>query len=135
MYEGESVNRSQIDIKRKTCDIRSWKKHLFLEISSTNTDTLVPSLYQCAETRSIKVFSLLSQPLPNLVGHHQRLSKALEKISRPSCETLYATETSYRKQETFLYEYHLHRVLFPQKKHNRTLLLGSTLKNGRHFDY
>jgi hypothetical protein len=55
-YEGESVNRSQMDIKRKTRDIRNWKKHLFLDISSTNTDTLVPSLYQCVETRSIEVF-------------------------------------------------------------------------------
>jgi hypothetical protein len=30
-----------MDINRRTCDIRTWKKHLFLDISSTNTDTLV----------------------------------------------------------------------------------------------
>jgi hypothetical protein len=42
------------------------KKHLFLDISSTNNDTLVSSLYKCVETRSIKVFWLLSQPLPHL---------------------------------------------------------------------
>jgi hypothetical protein len=40
LYEGQSVNRSQMDIKRKTCDIQTWKKHLFLDISSTNIDTL-----------------------------------------------------------------------------------------------
>jgi hypothetical protein len=56
IYEGESVNRSQMDIKRNANDIRTWKKHLFLDISSTNIDTLVPSLYQCVETRSIEVF-------------------------------------------------------------------------------
>jgi hypothetical protein len=44
VYEGESVNRSQIDIKRKTCDKQTWEKHLFLDISSTNIDTLIPSL-------------------------------------------------------------------------------------------
>jgi hypothetical protein len=55
-YEGRSVNRSQIDMKRKTFDIRTWKKHLFLGISSTNTDTLVPSLDDCVETRRIEVF-------------------------------------------------------------------------------
>jgi hypothetical protein len=55
-YEGESVNRSQMDIKLKTCDIQTWKKHLFLDISSTNIDTLVPSLYECVETHSVKVF-------------------------------------------------------------------------------
>jgi hypothetical protein len=42
------------------------KKTVNLDISSTNTyDTLVPSLYQCVETRSIEVF-LLSQPFPHL---------------------------------------------------------------------
>jgi hypothetical protein len=55
-----------MDIKPKTCDIRTYKKHLFLDISSTNIDTFVPSLYQCVETRSIEVFVLLSQPLPHL---------------------------------------------------------------------
>jgi hypothetical protein len=62
LYEGESVNRIQKDIKRETGDIRTWKeKHLFLDMSSTNTDTLVPSLYLCVENRSIKVFWLMSQ--------------------------------------------------------------------------
>jgi hypothetical protein len=61
-------------MKRKSCDIRTWKRRLFLDISSSNTDTLVASLYQCVETRSIEVFWLLSQPLPHLVEHHLRLS-------------------------------------------------------------
>jgi hypothetical protein len=66
MYEGESVYRSQMDIKRKTCDIQIWKKkYLFFDIS-TNINTLVPSLYQCVETHSKEVFWLLSQPLPQL---------------------------------------------------------------------
>jgi hypothetical protein len=43
IYEGESVNRSQMDIKHEICDILTWgEKHLFLDMSSTNTDTLVP---------------------------------------------------------------------------------------------
>jgi hypothetical protein len=56
IYEGESVNGSQMDIKRKTCDIRTWNKHLFFDISSTNSDTLAPSLYQCVKTSSTEVF-------------------------------------------------------------------------------
>jgi hypothetical protein len=57
IYEGESVNRSQIDIKRKTSVIQTWKKkHFFLDVSSSNTDIVAPSLYQCVETRSIEVF-------------------------------------------------------------------------------
>jgi hypothetical protein len=40
---------------------------------------------------------------------------------------LYATNTSHRKQETFLYEYPLHWVLLPIKEaHNRTLFFDST---------
>jgi hypothetical protein len=42
------------------------KKHLFLDISSTNIDTLVPSLYQCAEIRSIEIFWTMSKPLLHL---------------------------------------------------------------------
>jgi hypothetical protein len=59
-----------MDIKRKTYDIRTWKKRLFIDISSTNIGTLVPSLYQCVEAHSMKVFGLLSQPLPHLVVLH-----------------------------------------------------------------
>jgi hypothetical protein len=40
--EGESVHSSQTDMKRKTYDIRTWEEHLFLNISSTNIDVLVP---------------------------------------------------------------------------------------------
>jgi hypothetical protein len=36
-YQEESVNKSHMDIKRKICDIRTLKKHLFLDI-------FVPSL-------------------------------------------------------------------------------------------
>jgi hypothetical protein len=44
-YEGSLVNRSQVDIKLKIYDIQTWKKITFLDISSTNNYTLVPSLY------------------------------------------------------------------------------------------
>jgi hypothetical protein len=115
IYEGASVNTTQMGIKRKTWDTRTWKKHLFLGIFS-NINTLAPSIYQCVETRSIEVFWLLFRSLPRLAGHHLRLSNVLERISRPRCEALYATNTSHRKQETFPYEYPLHWVLLPTKK-------------------
>jgi hypothetical protein len=108
------------------------KKQLFLDISSSKTDTLAPSLYRCVETRSIEIYSLLSQSLPHLVGHHPRLSNVLERIPRSSCELLYATNISHRKQETFLCEY----PFAHKKTHNRALLFGSTLlRHSRHFYY
>jgi hypothetical protein len=55
-YVVEPVNRSQIDMKRKTCDIRTWGGKKILGISSTNIDALLPSLYQCVETHSTDLF-------------------------------------------------------------------------------
>jgi hypothetical protein len=46
------------------------KKHLFLDMASTNTDTLVPSLYQCVETRSTEVSAISALPFEPL--RHQR---------------------------------------------------------------
>jgi hypothetical protein len=99
-----------MDVKRKTCYIR------ILDISSTSTDTLDPSFYQCIETCSTEVFGLLSQPLPHLrfnlfVNSETFAAKVV--IFRPICEPLYATNTSHHKQETFLYEYSLHWDFLP----------------------
>jgi hypothetical protein len=71
-YMRESVNRLEMDMICKRRDIWNWKKHLFLNISSTNIDTLVPLLYQSIETRSIEVSRLLSQPLPFLRLYHRQ---------------------------------------------------------------
>jgi hypothetical protein len=117
-YEGGSVNRSQMDVKRKTCDIRIWKKHF--STCSTNIDTLVPSLYQCLETRSIKVFWLLSQPLPHPISTSSSSAKRLP----PSSVPLYATNTSYLKQDTFLHEYPMYWVLLPSKNTQQNAALG-----------
>jgi hypothetical protein len=114
--ERESVDRSQMDIKRKTCNNPNWKEYLLLDTSSIDIDTLVPSLYHCFETRGMEVFRMLSQPLPNLVGHYQRTSYLLDRISRPSLILIYFTTTFHRKQETFFYEYPLHCVLWATKK-------------------
>jgi hypothetical protein len=44
-----------MDIKLKNVIFKPGGKYLFLDIFFTNTDTLVPSLYQCVETRSTGV--------------------------------------------------------------------------------
>jgi hypothetical protein len=56
IYEGMSVNRTQMGIKCKTHYILTWKKHLFLGISSTNIDALVTLLYWYTEAQSTEVF-------------------------------------------------------------------------------
>jgi hypothetical protein len=63
-------------------------------------------------------------------------SSSVAKSLPTSCEPLYATDTSHRKQQTFLYEYSLHWVLLPRRKHDRTLLFGITpFQHCHHFDY
>jgi hypothetical protein len=54
----------------------------------------------------------------DLVGHYLWLMKVLERISWPSCELLYTTNTPHCKHETFLYEYPLYRVLLPPPQKN-----------------
>jgi hypothetical protein len=53
-------------------------------------------------TRASKSTTEKSQSLTHLVGPHLRLSDVLERISRPNCEPLYATNTSHRKQNTIV---------------------------------
>jgi hypothetical protein len=53
-----------MNIERKIFE--PGKRHLFLDIFSTNFDTVVPSLYQCVETRSMDFCGLLSEPHPDL---------------------------------------------------------------------
>jgi hypothetical protein len=69
----------------------------FLDISSTNIDTLVPSLYQCVETRSKEVFLLLSQLLPHLRFNLVVIS---EKFATKG-ELLYVTNTSHVNRKHF----------------------------------
>jgi hypothetical protein len=55
-----------MDMKHKICDIRTWTKDLFLDISFININTLAHSHCQCIETRSVEVYWPLSQPLSHL---------------------------------------------------------------------
>jgi hypothetical protein len=90
-----------MDVKR---NIRTWKKHLFLDISSTKNDTFVSTalqVHQNPHQRSIlTVVSATSAPLFQPL-HHQQI---FCHFSRLSCELLYMINSSHGKQETFLYE-------------------------------
>jgi hypothetical protein len=83
------------------------EKHLFLNISFTNTDTPVPSLYQCVETRSIEVFWLLSLPLPHL---HLNFftSKTVVTFLDPVVNRFTRQTLPILNREHFLDEYPLH---------------------------
>jgi hypothetical protein len=129
--EGESVNRWQMDIKRKTCNIWTWENIYF---STYPPPTLIHlSRFTCAsKSAALKCLDYCLSHFRTSVSTSSSSAKRLP----PSCEPLYATNTSHSKQNTFLYEYPFHWVLLPIKTHNITLFFFRTLlKNGRRFDY
>jgi hypothetical protein len=128
----ESVNRSQMDIKHKTRDDRTWKKKLLLDISYTNVDTFAPYRYQCVETRSMKVFWLA---FPHFVGHHLRLFNVLRKLLYPvvNCFT-WKTRPIVNRKYSFINILCI-QFFYPQETSSRTLLLRSIIRCRCHFNY
>jgi hypothetical protein len=119
------TGRSYFIFYNSTCDIRIWGKHSFLDISFTNPDTLVSSLYQCVKTRNTEVSWLLSQRFNLFIMSETFVTKVT--FSWPSCEPPYTTNSPHLKQETVLYKHFLHWSLSPTKTRNRTLFFGSIL--------
>jgi hypothetical protein len=58
-------------------------------------------------------------------------SSSSAKRFPPSCESLYPTNTSHRKHESFLYEYSLHWFLLPTKKKRTTKHCSSVVHPSR----
>jgi hypothetical protein len=117
-YEGESVNRSQMGIKRKTCDTRTWKKNIHFSIYPPPT------------------LILLSQPLPHLRFKLFVVSEMFSKFLAPVVNrfTRQTLLTLNRKQ--FCMNIFCCESFCPHKC--TTLLFGSSpilLKHDRHFDY
>jgi hypothetical protein len=114
-YEGQSVTESQMDTKHKMCYIRTWEKHLFLYISSTNIDTLVPSLYQWVETRRTEVYCLLSQPFLHFHFNLFVITKKIPTFLDPSVNRFTRQTLPTVNRKYFLW-IPLHWVLLPTKK-------------------
>jgi hypothetical protein len=121
-----------MDTKRRTYDITTWKKHLFLDISSTNTDTLVPSLYQCFETRSTEGLTVVSAnfapPFQPLRHHRNVCHSVVNRFTRQTLRTV---------NRTHIYLWKSFASSFcPQKCiTERHPSVVHTLKHSSHFDY
>jgi hypothetical protein len=113
-YEGESVNRSQMDMKRKTCDvIFEPGKYNYLFIYPLPTSIhLYHHFISASKPAAYKSFDCRLSHFRNSASTSSSSAKRLP----PNCEPLYTTNTSHRKHETFLYEYPSHWVLLPIKK-------------------
>jgi hypothetical protein len=119
-YEGKSVYRSQMDVKRKTRDIRTWKKnisfstyppptlihlsHRFTSASKQSFDCFISHSHTSVSTSSSS-----TKLLPLSGKHFRKISLRISFVLCPFCS---------------------------QKTHNRMLLFDSTLlKHSCHFDY
>jgi hypothetical protein len=121
-----------MNIKLKTSYIRTWKKTFISQhIFHQHWYTCLVAL-PVHRSRSTVVSATSAPPFQPI--RHQR---NVYHVSWPSCEPLYAINTSHRKQEIFRNKYPLQWVILPTKESRyRTLFFGSThLKDGRHFDY
>jgi hypothetical protein len=105
-----SLNTSQINLKKKFISRHILHQHWY-------TCPIALPIRRNPQHRSIFDCCL----------SHFRISVSTSSSAKrlpPSCEPLYATNTSNHKQNMFLYESPLHRVLLPTKTINRTLLFG-----------
>jgi hypothetical protein len=116
----DSINRPQIQINRKTRDIRTWKKIFFSRhVLHQHWYTCLIDLRVRRNPQHRSLFICFPSHFHTSVSTSSQSAKNLPL----SCEPLYATNTSYRTQEIFLYEYSLHWILLPtENTHIRTLL-------------
>jgi hypothetical protein len=109
-------------IKSKTRDIRTWEKHLFLDISFTNI-----ALPQYVETRSTEIF-WLSQPFPrlrfNLFVVRETFSTQMRTALRNKLQTV-------NRKHFFMNILCIKSFCLQKKTYNRTLLFGSTPPKAR----
>jgi hypothetical protein len=96
--------------KHRTCDNQTWKELFLLQISYTNIETHVPSLYECVETRSIDVFDCCLSQFPISVSSSETFESPWDNFSTQ------LRTASHQKEEISLNEYPLHWVLFPTEK-------------------
>jgi hypothetical protein len=103
---------------KTSCDIETWEKHLFLDISPTIIDTLVPSLYRCVRNpqhTSLSTVSATSEPPFEPLHQWNVCHSVLNHFTRQTHPTAERNIINILCIETF----------YPQNT-NRTLLFGST---------
>jgi hypothetical protein len=124
-YERESVNRSQLDLKRKTRDICRYilRQHWC-------TCLIALPVRRNLKQRSLLTVVSATSALPFQPRRHQR-NVFHPVVNRFTRQTLPIIKRKHFFMNVFCVE-----SFCPQETHKRTLLLGSALlKHGLHFDY
>jgi hypothetical protein len=103
-----------MDIKHKTCGIRTWENIYF---STYPPATLVHLSHRFASAPKPAAQKCLSLP------HLQFNLFVISETFSTKVEPLYGTNTSHSKQETFLYAYPLHQVHLHTKNAQQNFVL------------
>jgi hypothetical protein len=123
LYDGESVNRSQMDIRRKTCDIRSWRKYLFLDITSTNIDTFFHRFNSASKSTAQKSSDCCLSHSFTSVSTSSSLRKYINQVlNRFTRQTL----PTVNRKHFFIHILCIEPLCPEKRTHKRTLLFGST---------
>jgi hypothetical protein len=122
-----------MNIKRKTCDIRSWKKNIYFSTypppKRYTYPITLPVLRNPQHRSLLTVVSATSAP-PFVPLRHRRnvCHRVMDRFTRQTLPTA-------NKKHFFMNILWIESFC-PQKTHIRMLLYGSILlKHGRHFDY
>jgi hypothetical protein len=126
-YEGESVNTSQMDIKRNTRDVRTWKKIISRHILHQHWYTCPIALPVRRNPSVLTAVSATSTP-PSRTLHQRNVCNP--DVNRFTRQTLPTANWKHFFMKILITE-----SFCPQNTHNRTLFFVSTFKQGRHFDY
>jgi hypothetical protein len=125
IYEGESVNTTQMDIKRNTRDILTWKKHILHQHWYTCPIAL-PVRWNPQHTCLV---SATSAPPFEPLRHQGNICQPV--VNRFTRQTL----PTFNRNHFFMNILCI-QSFSPQKTHKSTVLFGIILlKHGRHFDY
>jgi hypothetical protein len=88
---------------------------LFVTVKTVIGDVVVCKLFE-HDSHSLALCILTSLFVVRCRILSQMTAVIPEDVVSTSCEALYATNISYRKQKTFIYQYPLHLALLPTKK-------------------
>jgi hypothetical protein len=116
-----------MDIKRKICDIQTWKKHLFLNISSTNTCPIALPVH-CNPQHRIILTVVSATSIPPF-QHLRHQGNVCHPVVNPFTQQTLPTVNRIRFFTNIL----CIESFCPHKTHNRELLFGST--NSKHVTF
>jgi hypothetical protein len=119
-----------MDIKLKICDIRTWQKHLFLDISPHQhwyTCPIALPMRPKPQHRSLWMLSTSAPPFQPLRHQRNVCHTIVNRLTRQTLPTV-------NRKHIFM-NIHYTESFCPQKTYKRTLLFGNILKHDGHFDY